>query len=407
MGPTLGVKAVQGFSSYQSPYASPNRNVTKSGRTYSYTFGMLIALVFFFFFFFACPLTRTACMLRTDHLFGPAVTTAEIYGRVAEGLVWSAMEGINGTVFAYGQTASGKTYTMKGLGRRNPGLIPLAVQDVFSYIAQSPEREFLLRVSYLEIYNEVINDLLAPEAINLRIREDAKHRSVWVDGLKEEIVVSPQQVMSIIAGGEAHRHIGATDFNEVSSRSHTIFRMIIESKEMYREGAAAAGGGSGASAVRVSVLNLIDLAGSERASESVARRKEGGYINKSLLTLGNVISKLSEKRDGQHIPYRDSKLTRILEPSLAGNARIAIVCTISLALDDFEETLNTLKFANRAKQITNKAQINEILDDKALIQRYRNEINELKKKLALAEEAERKYKEIESIQAEKQQVRSF
>jgi hypothetical protein len=202
--------------------------------------------------------------------------------------------------------------------------------------------------------------------------------------------------MNLIAGGEAHRHIGATDWNEVSSRSHTIFRLIIESKEI---------GAGPSAAVRVSALNLIDLAGSERASESLDRRKEGGYINKSLLTLGNVISKLSEKKaDRLHVPYRDSKLTRILEPSLSGHARIAIIATASAAAADFEETLSTLKFASRAKQVTNRAQINEILDEKALIQKYRNEIDELKKKLATAEESEKKYKEMQTLQEQKQLV---
>jgi centromeric protein E len=168
------------------------------------------------------------------------------------------------------------------------------VQDVFAYIRQTPEREFLLRVSYFEIYNEVINDLLDPSGTNLSIRED-KRKGVYVEGLKEEIVMSPEQVMSVLAAGEAHRHVGATDFNAVSSRSHTIFRLVAESKLRPADDAAPS---PSQAAVRVSSLALIDLAGSEKASahsasDKALRRMEGSYINKSLLTLGNVISKLS------------------------------------------------------------------------------------------------------------------
>ncbi|KAL6078712.1 Kinesin KIN-7D, mitochondrial isoform X1, variant 2 [Balamuthia mandrillaris] len=333
-----------------------------------------------------------------DQVFGPQALNQEVYEKMGEKIVWSAMEGFNGTMFVYGQTASGKTYTMKGT-KKNPGTIPLAIQDVFSYIKQTPEREFLLRVSYLEIYNEVINDLLSPENGNLKIHESPE-KGVFVGGLKEEIVLSPEQVMSIIAAGEAHRHVGATNFNEMSSRSHTIFRMVIESKPVSgvkRSGniRESTGDSSIGSPVRVSTLNLIDLAGSEKATGKGIQRQEGAFINKSLLTLGNVISRLSQKKEG-HIPYRDSKLTRILEPSLSGNARIAIICTLSPTPPCFEETHNTLKFANRAKRITNRARLNEVLDDKALIQKYKNQIHELQRRL----------QEVKAKELEMQQQRS-
>ncbi|GAM20458.1 hypothetical protein SAMD00019534_036330, partial [Acytostelium subglobosum LB1] len=310
-----------------------------------------------------------------DHLFSPSMDTPQIYDTVAKRIIWSTMEGYNGTIFAYGQTASGKTFTMKGSGKKNPGIIPMAIRDVFDFIQQEPGREFLLRVSYMEIYNEVINDLLAPESLNLKIHEKP-NGEIYVGNLKEEIVLSPDHVMSLISAGEAYRHVGSTNFNEQSSRSHTIFRLVVESKETASTGS-----------------NLIDLAGSERASEGVQaiRNKEGAYINKSLLTLGSVISKLSEKTTG-HINYRDSKLTRILQNSLSGNSKIAIVCTITLASNNFEETHSTLKFASRAKKITNHARLNEVVDDKTLIKQYRNEIAELKLKL---EEAQRKELDLE------------
>ena len=349
-----------------------------------------------------------------DRLFRPSETTQEVYERMAEGLVWSAMDGFNATIFAYGQTGSGKTFTMKGNLRRSPGIIPLAVQDLFEYIKQTPEREFLLRVSYFEIYNEIINDLLEPSNQNLSIRE-SRSKGIYVENLREEIVRSPEKCMSLLAAGESNRKISATTFNKHSSRSHTIFRVVIESKDRAPIRLGDDGPASQVfvkprgQAVRVSALNLIDLAGSEKASahtiDPKIRRKEGSYINKSLLTLGNVISKLSsdDKKNG-HIPYRDSKLTRILETSLRGNARIAIICTVSVTGSSFDESNSTLKFASRAKIIKNSARVNEFLDDKSLIRKYRNEINELKKKLSTVMESEENIKRLEELQNQKQLV---
>ncbi|EGC38883.1 hypothetical protein DICPUDRAFT_96759 [Dictyostelium purpureum] len=328
-----------------------------------------------------------------DNVFTTESDNYDIYNAVKPMIV-SAMNGYNCTIFAYGQTSSGKTFTMKGTGKKNPGIIPLSIQDVFTYIQQTDEREFLLRVSYMEIYNEVINDLLAPENINLKTYENST-QGIYVGGLKEEIVLSLDHVISLISAGEAHRHVGSTSYNLQSSRSHTIFRMIIESKDV---------NASEAQPVRFSVLNLIDLAGSEKASEGVnaVRNKEGSYINKSLLTLGTVISKLSENATG-HIPYRDSKLTRILQNSLSGNSRVAMICTITLASNNFEETHNTLKFASRAKKIENNAQRNEIIDDKALLKQYRHEIAELKLKLSEALTTE---KDLSELQSEKEKIKS-
>jgi len=336
-----------------------------------------------------------------DHLFSPDSDNMDIYDKVARKVIKSSMEGINASILAYGQTASGKTFTMKGTGKKNPGIIPLSIQDVFTYIQQATDKEFLLRVSYLEIYNEVINDLLAPENINLKIHEDP-NGLIYVGNLKEEIVLSLDHVMSLISAGEAHRHVGTTNYNDQSSRSHTIFRMIIESKDIGADPSSDGASSAQSKPVRYSCLNLIDLAGSEKASDGLnaIRNKEGAYINKSLLTLGTVISKLSEKANG-HVPFRDSKLTRILQNSLSGNSRVAIICTITLASNNFEETHNTLKFASRAKQITNNAQINTIMDDKALIKQYRHEIAELKSKLNDAMGVE---KNLQEIQSEKEKV---
>lgn len=158
-----------------------------------------------------------------DKVFGPATTTRHVYDIAAEHVVGGAMKGINGTVFAYGVTSSGKTHTMHG-EQKSPGIIPLAVKDVFGIIQETPGREFLLRVSYLEIYNEVINDLLNPMGQNLRIREDAQ--GTYVEGIKVEVVLSPAHALSLIASGEEHRHVGSNNFNLLSSRSHTIFTLV-------------------------------------------------------------------------------------------------------------------------------------------------------------------------------------
>lgn len=306
-----------------------------------------------------------------DRVFGPTTTTRHVYDIAAQHVVSGAMDGINGTIFAYGVTSSGKTHTMHG-DQRSPGIIPLAVKDAFSIIQETPNREFLLRVSYLEIYNEVVNDLLNPAGQNLRIREDSQ--GTFVEGIKEEVVLSPAHALSLIAAGEEHRHVGSTNFNLLSSRSHTIFTLTIES--------SPCGENSAGEAVNLSQLHLIDLAGSEssKAETTGVRRKEGSYINKSLLTLGTVISKLTDGR-ATHIPYRDSKLTRLLQSSLSGHGRVSLICTVTPSLSSSEETHNTLKFAHRAKHIEILAAQNKIIDEKSLIKKYQNEIRLLKEEL--------------------------
>ena len=300
------------------------------------------------------------------------------------------MKGFNGTVFAYGQTSSGKTHTMHGTADE-PGVIPLAVRDVFDAVRrQGSDRDFFIRVSYLEIYNEKIMDLFAFEESSsdgdddstskLSIREGKD--GTYVSGLLEEVVSMPSQVIALLERGTKLRHVGATNMNAHSSRSHTIFRMIIESK--------AIAGVTDRAGVLQSTLNLVDLAGSERMSKTGAegeRAKEGAHINKSLMTLGVVINKLSEgvESKGGHIPYRDSKLTRILQPALGGNSKTAIVCAMTPALSHCEESHSTLKFAQRAKRVVNKATVNEVAanaETNAMLKRQRKEIAVLRARLA-------------------------
>ncbi|KAA8546024.1 hypothetical protein F0562_020525 [Nyssa sinensis] len=280
-----------------------------------------------------------------DRVFGPSTTSQEVYDVASRPVVKAAMEGVNGTVFAYGVTSSGKTHTMHG-DQNSPGIIPLAIKDVFSIIQDTPGREFLLRVSYLEIYNEVINDLLDPTGQNLRVREDAQ--GTYVEGIKEEVVLSPGHALSFIAAGEEHRHVGSNNFNLLSSRSHTIFTLMIESSAP----------GDEYDGVIFSQLNLIDLAGSESSKTETTglRRKEGSYINKSLLTLGTVIGKLSE---GKASHCSISRFQAYPPPAI------------------FTEWPWTC-FAYMHKIFASR---NKIIDEKSLIKKYQREISSLKEEL--------------------------
>ncbi|XP_011884306.1 PREDICTED: centromere-associated protein E isoform X11 [Cercocebus atys] len=310
-----------------------------------------------------------------DRVFHGNETTKNVYEEIAAPIIDSAIQGYNGTIFAYGQTASGKTYTMMG-SEDHLGVTPRAIHDIFQKIKKFPDREFLLRVSYMEIYNETITDLLCgtQKMKPLIIREDV-NRNVYVADLTEEVVYTSEMALKWITKGEKNRHYGETKMNQRSSRSHTIFRMILESRE---KGEPSNCEGS----VKVSHLNLVDLAGSERAAQTGAegvRLKEGCNINRSLFILGQVIKKLSDGQVGGFINYRDSKLTRILQNSLGGNAKTRIICTITPV--SFDETLSTLQFASTAKYMKNTPYVNEVSTDEALLKRYRKEIMDLKKQL--------------------------
>lgn len=346
--------------------------------------------------------TRLRAQFFFDKLFGPKVRTKPIYSAVGADIVRACtLHGYHGAIFAYGQTSTGKTFTMQG-SAEYPGLIPLAVNDVFQRLKSSP-REFVLRVSYLEIYNETVNDLLRPSSVNLRIFDDPQ-RGVVIRGLEETLVVSPDQIFSLITAGESHRHVGSTNYNYRSSRSHTIFRMVIESRQS---------GSRGNGSALVSSLSLVDLAGSESASaatkRSKKRRAEGGYINKSLLTLSHIILKLSDTQNQSssssmspslHLPYRDSKLTRILKPALDGRSMMSIICTMTPSATNFGESLNTLKFASRAKRIVSHAIVNQVADETALIIKYQTEIARLRSQLSLAKQ------EAKRVQQQQQQRQS-
>ncbi|TKY70458.1 Kinesin protein NACK1 [Spatholobus suberectus] len=303
-----------------------------------------------------------------DSVFRSDSSTRQVYEKAAKEVALSAVGGINSSIFAYGQTSSGKTYTMSGITE-------YTVADIFNYIEKHAEREFILKFSAIEIYNESVRDLLSPDCTPLRLLDDPERGTV-VERLTEETLRDWNHFTELISFCEAQRQIGETSLNEASSRSHQILRLTIESS------AREFLGNDKSSSLSASV-NFVDLAGSERASQTNSagtRLKEGCHINRSLLTLGTVIRKLSKGRNG-HIPFRDSKLTRILQSSLGGNARTAIICTMSPARSHVEQTRNTLLFASCAKEVTTNAQVNVVMSDKALVKQLQKELARLEDEL--------------------------
>jgi len=310
-----------------------------------------------------------------DLVYDENVRQIDLYNEVARPVVESVIEGFNGTIFAYGQTGTGKTHTMDGGSTaESQGIIPNSFDQVFNFIAATDHREFLVRGSFLEIYNEEIRDLLSRNPKNkLELKED-QDGGVFVKDLSNYVVKSVSDIKQVLEVGKRNRSVGATKMNLGSSRSHSVFTITIESTMRDERGDEH---------VRVGKLNLVDLAGSERATKTGAtgdRFKEGVKINLSLAALGNVINALVEGKSG-HIPYRDSKLTRLLQDSLGGNTKTCMVANISPADYNYDETISTLRYANRAKNIQNKPKINEDPKD-AMIREMQEKVARLKAELA-------------------------
>ena len=271
----------------------------------------------------------------------------ELYEEIFHPLVDSVLEGFNGTVFAYGQTGTGKTFTMEGTNDK-PGVIPNSFDQIFSHISRSQNQQYLVRSSYLEIYQEEIRDLLSKDQTSRLELKERPDVGVYVKDLSSFVCKSIKEIEHVMSCGHKNRSVGATNMNEHSSRSHAIFIITIEHSEQ---------GVDGENHIRVGKLNLVDLAGSERQAKTGAmgqRQKEAIKINLSLSALGNVISSSLVDGKSSHIPYRDSKLTRLLQDSLGGNSKTVMVANIGPASYNYEETLTTLRYANRAKNIKNK-----------------------------------------------------
>ncbi|KAJ1458318.1 P-loop containing nucleoside triphosphate hydrolase protein [Pelagophyceae sp. CCMP2097] len=350
-----------------------------------------------------------------DHVFDERASQETVYDAVASPVVHSCLEGYNATIFAYGQTGTGKTHTMDGPqgpgalqddGAR--GIIPRAVEQIFEHVNREPSaaKKFLVRLSAIQIYQETVRDLCSDvTGANLQIREDAK-RGVYVEELSEWVVREPSEVYALMDRATSRRATGATRMNELSSRSHAVFLIIVEQSEtlyvddggrelapdefaramrragLRRDEAMARLENRVKQTFRVGKLNLVDLAGSERNKMSGAsgvRLEESRKINASLSALGNVIAALCDKK--AHVPYRDSKLTRLLGDSLGGNCKTTMLATISPSDDALSETLGTLKFATRAKAVTCVPKINEDQDQKSLLRQYERELKRLRAEL--------------------------
>lgn len=350
-----------------------------------------------------------------DHCYFTDSKQEQVFEHLGQPLLVQAFEGFNGTIFAYGQTGSGKSFSMTG-DDSNPGIIPRLNTRLWNMLEEKmteinantlkddngkpvEETKYMITVSFLEIYNEVIKDLLNPSDKPLKIRENPT-AGIYVEGLCELIVRDSTELMRLIDQGNTVRRVAATNMNEQSSRSHSCFTIKLEKKTA----SDLANGMHREQFIRAK-LNLVDLAGSERADKTGATGatlKEGANINKSLMSLGNCINALSDQSKGtkKHIPYRDSKLTRLLQESLGGNSLTVMLAAISPADYNIDETVSTLKYANRAKSISNAVSRNEDSTE-GMIRDLKSQIELLKQQLLVGNgspEAEKRLRELEQSQ---------
>lgn len=306
----------------------------------------------------------TSQSFHFDKIYPQNSSSQTIYKEMCRDITKNVINGINGSIFTYGQTTSGKTFTMLG-NPQKPGILPCVLKDLFDLI-QKETCNISVYCSYIEIYNENIHDLLS-NTNSLKLIDDPKY-GVIVSGAKLVHIKNFEGGIELKDKGEENRKYRDTLINEYSSRSHTIFQIFLESSQMDPN--------TNSITSRNSVLNMIDLAGSEKLNETESNSGETGYINKSLFALANVINKLAEGKK-KHIPYRDSKLTRLLSMALGGNSYITVICNVSPSATNFYQTLSTLRFASRAKVVKLNPNINEYYNEREMIEMYKKEIEKL------------------------------
>uniref|UniRef100_G3VJ94 Kinesin-like protein n=1 Tax=Sarcophilus harrisii TaxID=9305 RepID=G3VJ94_SARHA len=336
-----------------------------------------------------------------DIVFDQQASQEEVYCSTTQHLVEGVISGYNATVFAYGPSGAGKTYTMLGMDSE-PGIYLQTLNDLFQAIEEtSDDMEYTVSMSYLEIYNEVIRDLLNPSSEFLELREDAKG-SIQIAGITEVSTTNAQEIMQLLIKGNKQRTQEPTAANKTSSRSHAVLQVTVKQRSRVKDLSEE---------VRVGKLFMVDLAGSERASQSQnrgKRMKEGAHINRSLLALGNCINALSEKGGSrsQYVNFRDSKLTRLLKDALGGNSRTVMIAHISPASIYFEESRTTLIYAYRAKNIKTRVKRNllnvsyHIAQYTDVISDLRREIEHLKSKIEKQEKEKKNGPDIRDVQAE-------
>ncbi|KAL9464087.1 hypothetical protein AB3S75_001813 [Citrus x aurantiifolia] len=317
-----------------------------------------------------------------DHVFGPGCTNLDVYTARISSVISGVVQGLNATVFAYGSTGSGKTYTMVGT-KSDPGLMVLSLHTIFDRIKKDKNcDEFEVSCSYLEVYNEVIYDLLEKSSAHLELREDPMH-GIVVTGLRCIKVHSADKILELLNLGNSRRKTESTEANGTSSRSHAVLEITVKRRQKTKY----------CNQVMRGKLSLVDLAGSERASEANSggqKLRDGANINRSLLALANCINALGkpQKKGLAYVPYRNSKLTRILKDGLSGNSQTVMVATISPVDSQYHHTLNTLKYADRAKKIKTHIQKNigsidtHVSDYQRMIDNLQIEVCRLKKELA-------------------------
>ena len=324
--------------------------------------------------------------INIDNVIPASATNKQIFEELFKPNIHHVLNGINMTIFAYGQTSTGKTYTMQGELPNNAGIIPLTLEEIFEQIKNDKDIiESQIGVSFIEIYNESINDLLDNSKVNLDLRETI-NKEVIVNNLTEIKIKNHEQALNLLIKGNELRIIASTKLNEKSSRSHCIFRLNIEITKNVKKNIF--GEEEIEKVLLKNHINLIDLAGSENSNKTGCigqRLKEGSNINKSLLALSNVINKLSQNSGNNtnsqnfFVNYRDSKLTRLLQNSLGGNSKTTIICTITDDAEHYNETMNTIHFGNKAKNIKTVVKVNEIKNQNYQQMVLENE--KLKKKL--------------------------
>ncbi|KAI2628068.1 P-loop containing nucleoside triphosphate hydrolase protein [Hypomontagnella submonticulosa] len=318
-----------------------------------------------------------------DRVFSQAADQSMLYDDVVKPILEEMLSGYNCTIFAYGQTGTGKTYTMSGnmndtlgLLSDDAGIIPRVLHSLFNKL-DTEDTDSFVKCSFIELYNEELRDLIsAEEGAKLKIFDDTSrkgHATTVVQGMQESHIKNATEGIKLLQDGSLKRQVAATKCNDLSSRSHTVFTITACVKQTGEDGAEYVSAGK---------LNLVDLAGSENIQRSGAENKraaEAGLINKSLLTLGRVINALVDR--GSHIPYRESKLTRLLQDSLGGRTKTCIIATISPAKSNLEETISTLDYAFRAKNIRNKPQVNQRINKEAMLREFTHEIERLRSEL--------------------------